>query len=525
MISPRISESRTVKSLLNARTNLLFYVLVLLATFFSRRVFLEKLGADFVGMTSTLSSLLGLLNLAELGVGSAIGYMLYKPLLRNDREQIGEIVSILGYIYRKIGWIVVLAAIVLSLFLLQILAAAPFSGSLIYFAYGSYLFSAVLGYFINYRQLLLSADQRQYVVTAYYQGANILRLLIQTVLLYRTANPYYWVISEMIFAVIYSLILNQRIDRTYPWLRTNVRRGKEWMKVYPELMKYTKQIFVHRIGATALFQISPLIVYAYTSLAVVACYTNYVLILAKVQQFVLQLLGSADAGIGQLVAEGDRVKIQQAFDEILSLRYWVSGVLTGTLWFVLNPFITLWVGTAYALPNYTVVLLLINLFIMLTRVADSFNAAYGLFYDTWAPLTEAGLNVGISVLFGEIWGLNGILSGTTFSLLAVVVIWKPYFLFSKGFHLSVWDYWKKTAGHIIVVAGIFALFFLLNRWINFQPASHGWGGWLIYALLTTGVLGTALWGTLFACTRGMRMLTRRLMRLAQQKMLWRGEYT
>ncbi|WP_298062285.1 hypothetical protein [uncultured Rikenella sp.] len=116
-----VVESRSHKNFLNARTNLLFYFLVLVTTFFSRKIFLEKLGADFVGMTSTLSNLLELLNLAELGVGSAVGYMLYKPLVGSNRGQINEIISVLGYVYRKIGLVIIAGAIILACFLPWIL--------------------------------------------------------------------------------------------------------------------------------------------------------------------------------------------------------------------------------------------------------------------------------------------------------------------------------------------------------------------------------------------------------------------
>ena len=64
-------ESRVRKSLLNARVNLIFYFLTLALSFFSRKIFLDTLGADFVGLTGTLQNLLGFLNLAELGIGSA----------------------------------------------------------------------------------------------------------------------------------------------------------------------------------------------------------------------------------------------------------------------------------------------------------------------------------------------------------------------------------------------------------------------------------------------------------------------
>ena len=110
-------ESRVKKSLLNARVNLIFYFLTLILSFFSRKIFLDTLGADFVGLTGTLQNLLGFLNLAELGIGSAIGYVLYKPLFEHDEGKINEIISVFGYLYRWIGFIILGAGIVLACFL------------------------------------------------------------------------------------------------------------------------------------------------------------------------------------------------------------------------------------------------------------------------------------------------------------------------------------------------------------------------------------------------------------------------
>lgn len=512
------TESRTHKSILNARMNLLFYVLVLAATFFSRRIFLEKLGDDFIGLTSTLANLLALLNLAELGIGGAIGYMLYKPLVNEDKQQINEIVSVLGYAYRKIGWIVIAGASILAIFLPWILDKAPFSNLLVYFTYFSYLISAVLGYFINYRQLLLNADQRQYVVTAYYQSANILRLLIQMLVLYKTANPYWWVTIEISFSVIYSLILNVRINKTYPWLRTTLKEGKVLLKKYPDFIKYIKQIFVHKVSGTILFHLSPVFIYAYTSLTVVTFFTNYTLIIAKVQQLVSQLLGSADAGVGQLVAEGNTPQVLKVFSEIFALRYWVASVLVGALWFTINPFISLWVGAEYVLPAGTVALILLNLFIMFTRICESFISAYGLFYDTWAPITEAALNAGFSILLGYLWGLNGVLLGTTCSMLAIVTIWKPYFLFSKGFKLSVWLYWKRVTRHLAILIPLLGLVCFFNHIVAFNPAVHGWKGWILYASAMTALMSILFWAGLYFFTDGMRTLTFRLLAMVRNRL-------
>lgn len=102
-------ESRIKKTLLNARVNFIYYFITLILSFFSRKVFLDCLGADFVGLTGTLQNLLGFLNLAELGVGSAIGYLLYKPLYDHDQDKINEIISVMGYLYRIIGLVILVA--------------------------------------------------------------------------------------------------------------------------------------------------------------------------------------------------------------------------------------------------------------------------------------------------------------------------------------------------------------------------------------------------------------------------------
>ena len=174
-----MEESRVKKSLLNARVNLIFYVLILLISFFSRKIFLNCLGADFVGLTGTLMSLLNFLNLAELGISTAIGYVLYKPIFEHDETRINEIISVLGYMYRWIGRIIIAAGVALSCFLPVIFPSTGFSYGIIYFAYYSFLASSLIGYFANYRQTLLGADQRNYVVAFYFQTASIIKIICQ----------------------------------------------------------------------------------------------------------------------------------------------------------------------------------------------------------------------------------------------------------------------------------------------------------------------------------------------------------
>lgn len=146
-------SERVHKSILNAEVNLVFYFLSLFLAFFSRKIFLDCLGTEFIGLTGTLGNILGYLNLAELGITASIGYFLFKPLQSNNRQEVQEILSLLGYLYDRIGCIILLGGIVISLFFPLIFAKTILGLGIIYFAYYSFLGSSLIGYFINYRQI------------------------------------------------------------------------------------------------------------------------------------------------------------------------------------------------------------------------------------------------------------------------------------------------------------------------------------------------------------------------------------
>lgn len=507
-------ESRVKKSLLNARVNLIFYFLTLILSFFSRKIFLDTLGADFVGLTGTLQNLLGFLNLAELGIGSAIGYVLYKPLFEHDEGKINEIISVFGYLYRWIGFIILGAGLILACFLPLIFPKTQFEMGLIFFAYFSFLASSLIGYFANYKQTLLGADQKNYVVTAYFQTGNIIKVLIQMASAYYTGSYYLWVVIELTFGIIYSIILNWKINQVYPWLRSEVRLGKQLFKKYPEVMKYTKQLFVHRISTFVQFQTTPFLVYAFVSLQTVAYYGNYTIVTDKVSQLLNNLLSSTGAGVGNLIAEGNKEKIEHVFWELISIRFFVTGILLFSLYNLLPPFITLWLGPQYLLANSVLILMLFSFFIGMTRGAtDQFLYGYGLFYDTWAPVAESVIFIVVAIIGGHIWGLSGVLLGGIVSSALIIGIWKPYFLFSKGFELSVWHYWRRILYYIILtIFSFFVVDFIVSLFIDSSYSLEGWGNWILYSVVITGSFSLFYFGLLYIGTKEMRTFLNRVLK-------------
>lgn len=474
---------RVHKSILNAEVNIIFYFLTLFLAFFSRKIFLNCLGTEFIGLTGTLGNILGYLNLAELGITACIGYFLFKPLQTNSRQEIQDILSLLGYLYNWIGYIILAGGILISLFFPLIFAKAELGLGIIYFAFYSFLGSSLIGYFINYRQILLSADQKNYLVAIYYQSANILKIVLQIFLAYTYKNLYLWVGIEFLFGIIGCIILNWKINKEYPWLNVDKSRGKYLLRQYPDIIKKTKQVFIHKIKDFVLVRSDELFIFLFVSLKMVAYYGNYMIIISKLISLFSAVTGSVGASVGNLVAEGNKQSMMKVFWEYTTIQHTIAAILSFSLYSFIEPFVAHWLGPEFILDRRILILLIIYIYITNSRNSvDSFNYAHGLYSDVWSAWAELIINVSITIIAGLKWGIIGILLGKIISLLAIVVLWKPYYLFTSGFKESVFIYWKGVIRNYTISITAFALATYAVRYIPVNPYHSVWD-WLLYAIM------------------------------------------
>lgn len=506
-----MATSRVQKSILNAKVNLFFYFISLVISFFSRKIFLDSLGDDFMGLAGTLYNILGFFNLAELGVAGAIGYMLYKPIFDQDHETINQIISVFGYIYRRIGQLILLMALIFSCFLPMIFEKSGMPMGIVFFAYFSFLASSLLGYFINFRQMLLGADQRNYVIQGYFQTMLFTKTLVQMFLCYYTGNYYLWVALELVFGIAFSLVLNWKIDKTYPWLKANITKGRFLFKDYPEIVTKTKQLFVHQIAGVVLLQATQPLIYAYGSLQLVALYGNYMLIISKTSSLFGAMTAGIGAGIGNLIAEGNKNNIKKVFWELMTFSYFIAFILIFSFFFLLPPFVSLWLGNSYILPFSVLGVILCNLFFQQVRgIIDNFIRGYGLFHDIWAPIVETFINIGCAIILGYYWGIQGVLLGTTISLFFITYCWKSYFLYSQGFKRKVSEYWLGIMKLLLLgFVSIVLLNLFIDKILSINP-TKSYLSWVLYALVIVPLFALVYWTLLMIFTAGMRNFTIRM---------------
>lgn len=453
---------RVHRSIMNVKVGMLFYFLSLFMAFFSRKIFLDCLGDEFIGLTGTLGNILSFLNVAELGIGTSIIYFLYKPLQSNDIAKTNEMMSMLAYLYRCIGIIIGVGGFIVSLFFPFIFLDPPFGLFLVYFTFYSFLASSIFGYIFNFKQLLVGADQKQYVVNSLFQSIGLIQSLTQIILAYYYRNLYLWVIVGFIFTVIGCILFNIRINKSYPWLDVNIKRGKALLKTYPEVLKKTRQIFVQKIKDFILYRSDQILVFAFVSLKMVAYYDNYMILVNKFNMLVNILSDGMNAGIGNLIAEGNKKNTMKVFWELTAIRFTIVGIVIYAFLMFMQPFIVIWLGKEYLLDDIIIYLISLNIFIMLSRgVVEMYISACGLFSDVWAAWTELILNIGITLMLAPFYGIVGILLGKILSVFFIALFWKPYFLFTKGLKEDVSMYWKSMSRYYIIFAiHLFAILFL-----------------------------------------------------------------
>lgn len=502
--------SRTQRGIKNSKVAMLYYILSMALGFISRKVFIEHLGADVLGLNSTAQNLLGFLNLAELGIGSAIAFTLYKPLAQNDHHTIREIITVQGWLYRKISTIVAIGAIVLMCFFPLIFKSMDLPIWYAYASFGIYLYSSLLTYYTNYKQIILSANQEEYKITYSYKLVLLFQTFAQILAISYFANGYiWWLVIQFVFSTIAAWNLNRIIRKDYPYLRISLSEGRLLSKKYPVIIQKVKQLFIHKFAGFVLTQTSSLIIYAYTSLFMVAVYGNYMLIVNSITMMFTAIFNGVTAGVGNLVAEGEKKHILDVFEELFSSRFLCVSTFVFCIYKLSASFMTLWLGEKYVFGDLIVIEILIIMYIVLTRTTiDAFISAYGLFRDVWAPIVEATLNLSLSVVLGYYYGIKGILLGVILSLLIIVKGWKPYFVFKNAFHIPYASYVLMYVKHLLVFA---ASCFICNTCYKYILINNvrNYTDWFINSVIVFCTFSIVLYAFMFAFIPGIRMFTSR----------------
>ena len=421
----------------NAKRNLFFgmvnRIVYMLMPFLSRTALIYVLGMDYVGLNSLVSSILQVLNLADLGIGTAIVYALYEPVANNDVGAIRALMNYYRKVYRAIGCVIAVLGIALIPFLPFFIKGEPPKDVNITILYLVYLSNTVISYWLfAYKQALPTAMQRVDVVSNVNTITNILLNLAQVVVLIVWRSYYAYLVLIPICTIINNLLMSAHVDRTYPDYKPDGTISNE---LRASIRKRVAGLTIQRVCATTRNALDSVFLSAFIGLTVTAIYNNYLLIMTAVTGILGVVSTAILPTVGNSIVTDSTEKNYGDMRAMNFLYMLISGWCSSCLLCLYQPFMKLWAGADNMFGMGVVVLLVLYFYgLKLGDIISLYASGAGLWWEMrWRAIAESVANVILNLVFVQLWGVAGIVGATLVSLLTVNfglatrIIFKYYF--------------------------------------------------------------------------------------------------
>lgn len=418
-------------------------ILNILFGFGYRTIFLHVLSANYLGINGLFSNILQILSFTDLGISNAIIFRLYKPISQRDTQKVGQIVYFFRTVYRFIALIVIIVGLALLPFLPYFIKDAneiPSDVNLIT-VYLLFLLQTVSSYLFAYKQLVLNADQKQYVASIVYSVNQLIRYVLQIAILVIT-KKYLLVLA---ISIIWNVLLNYAFSEWVKKKYNEVFEVKDSISnsEKKQIFDDTKATLCHKIGGTVLGGTDNIIISKCVGLIATGVYSNYSLLFSSLATILNQILGSFTSTLGNAHVEQSLEKKYISYKRLLFANLWITSVCTVCLYTLINDFIENWVGKKMLLSTLTVAALGMQFFVENSRIISiAYTNGCGLFVkDKVRPLIEATINLIVSIILVKKIGIAGVFFGTVISHLCTVTWREPYLLYKYEFKIKMREYW------------------------------------------------------------------------------------
>lgn len=438
---------RIKNSINNIVTGLIGQLIIILTGFVTRTVFIKMLGSTYLGVSGLFGNILTVLSMAEMGIGQAIIFSLYKPIAEKDEDRICSLMKLYSTVYRALFFIVFILGISILPFLKWIVKDIDLIPNL-RIIYIMYVANSALSYLFSYRSTFITACQKNYIINFVGFICNISMSVAQIISLIFFKN-YFWYLGIQIgFSVLQNFIIYIYSSKLFPFLK----RKHVSMLPRDELKKIKDNVsalILYKIGTLALNSTDNIIISAFVGVIAVGQYSNYVLLQSSVNGFLSTIFSNLTASIGNLNVKESNEKKLFMFNVINLASYWFYSVCSICLFTCMTPFIHLWIGNDYILPVSVILIICINMYIAGMLFAPfNYRQTMGLFVQgKMRPIISAVVNIVVSIIFAKYWGLAGVLWGTAVARLSTNVWFDPYLVLKKGLNTSpiryYIDYLKK----------------------------------------------------------------------------------
>ena len=422
-----------------------------LMSFILRTVFIMHLNEDLLGINSTYGNILSLLNMAELGIGTALNFSLYGPVARGEKEKIKSYMQLYRKAYFIIACVVAAVGLLLTPFLQYFKLRSPENTTVreLTIYYLIFLFNTVSSYFVAYKYSLINAEQKNYIQTNIITITKVIVVFLQIIVVIVTKNFLLYLLTDAVVQLIQKVFVSKFLDKMYPFLKEkNVEKLSK--EESDEVWKKTKALVFHKVGDVARLQTDALIISTFVEVAMAGVVDNYNMVISTVSNFVNIIFNSVISSFGNLIATESREKQFSMFKVYRFFASWIYGFSCVGFMVLLTPLIRIWLGDHWILTSAAVYCILIDYYFKGDRIVlSNYKTAAGVFEpDKYLALIQGAVNLVISIVLVQTpLGITGIYIGTIVSGL-IANFTKPVIIYRECFDMKAGSYFVDTMKYL-----------------------------------------------------------------------------
>lgn len=464
---------RSKKALYNSMSSLLLEFVSIICGFILPRVILVAFGSTYNGLTTSITQFLSVVTLLRAGVGGVTRAALYKPLAENDIDKISAIVNATKKFMRKIAWIFAIGLVVFA-FAYPIIVIESFE----------YLFTCtlilVMGiatfvqyYFAITYQMLMIADQRQYI-TAMIQSLTLVLNLIVSVILMQLGCGIH--IVKFGSAAVYCL--NPLLTVTYIKRKYKLKKN-----ISPDNTAISQRwdALTHQIAAYVQENTDVMVLTVFSTMTEVSVYSVYYLVANGVKKLLATFTVGIESAFGNMIALNDYDALRRNMIMVEYLLFSVGTIAYSCLFILVVPFVSIYTSgitdADYSRPLFALLLAISQFIGCIKTPYQNVADAAGHFKQTRnSAIIEAVLNITISIVTVMQLGLIGVAIGTLLSTLYRTVYLAIYT--SKNIlHRTHIYFIKRTLCSMLEIGAIYVL---TSIFVDLNV--NGYSSWFICAI-------------------------------------------
>ncbi len=455
------SGTRTQNAKYNFLSSLFSKILLVILTFISRKYFIIYIGEEYLGVSGLFTDILTLLSIADLGLNTAMNVNFYKPIAENDTKTIAALI----HFYKKLYYIIALVVFIIGLCVVPFLSLIINTDeeipdiALYYFIA---LINVVISYLYIYKSAIIHADQKGYITNGIMMFVNLLKTLLQIILILIFKNYVIYIIVDVVATLVNNVFASYTANKLYPFIKKKEILEKRKVKA---ITKDISAVFLYKIAWSLLNGTDHILISVLIGTSVVGLYSNYLAITNNLQTFISTVFISLTASVGNLVVSATKKRQYEIFKTMQMVSFWICGNVCICLLFLTQDFIQLWFGKEYLLDDSVLLCTILNVFFnTCMRPVWTFREGTGMYRQIkYVMLATSIINIILSIFLGRIFGVAGILIATIISKVFTYFWYEPYILIKSNFNESLGKYFLSYLFNFLLMMIIIVPIYNINQ--------------------------------------------------------------